>query len=59
MELGWNTWVVEVPVDPEVPEVSEVPEVPDKSKWYESKTMKVTVGFALSFSTIALLLLLA
>ena len=31
----------------------------DEPKWYESKTIKVTVGFALSFSTIALLLLLA
>lgn len=57
-----NTITLELPPAPEVvvPD-KEIPEevVPDKPKWYESKSMKVTVGFALSFSSIALLLLLA
>ena len=57
-----NTITFELPPAPEeeVPG-EEIPKevVPDKPKWYERKTIQVTAGFALSFSTIALLLLLA
>jgi hypothetical protein len=56
-----NTITFELPPVPEeeVPD-EEVPEEKvDKPKWYERKTMQVTVGFALSFTSIALLLLLA
>jgi len=45
--------------DPEVPEgegEEEVSEEVDEPKWYETKTMQITVAVALSASTIALLL---
>lgn len=59
--LKWNTWVIgEEEEDPEGEGADGgVPgEGVDGPKWYESKTMQVTVSLALSFSTIALLLLL-
>ena len=66
--LKWNTWLPPPtdPSDPGNPGTPETPETPvtpeeddDDPEWYESKTFKVTVGVALSASTIALLLLLA
>ena len=63
--LKWNTWLPP-PTDPSNPGTPETPVTPgtpeeedDDPEWYESKTFKVTVGVALSASTIALLLLLA
>jgi hypothetical protein len=42
-----------------VPEEEVAAEKNEEPKWYESQTMVVTVGLALSVSSIALLLLLA
>ena len=63
--LKWNTWLPP-PTDPSNPGTPETPVTPgtpeeedDDPEWYESKTFKVTVGVALSASTVALLLLLA
>ena len=60
--LKWNTWLPP-PTDPGTPETPVTPGTPeeedDDPEWYESKTFKVTVGVALSASTVALLLLLA
>lgn len=53
-----NTITLEFPPVPEEEDPDE--EVPEeKAKWYESKTMQITVSLALSFSSISLLLLLA
>lgn len=50
LELGWNTWVIEEEVAEE--------EIVAEPKWYESRTIQVTIGITLSVSTIAVLMLL-
>ena len=51
--LKWNTWLPP-PTDPSNPGTPETPVTPgtpeeedDDPEWYESKTVKVTVGVAL------------